>query len=280
MTDEEIYSLEPPPKIPTSIATTPDYRTLSAGLSAMNMGDEETEKLYADQILFANNCKATMWRDAVFQVEICGCGHSGCADGGWLTIRNAGALILFLPNFPKIITDDPYKAFFHGPPSYVAYKGIPAVTPETYVKLRQYRSVPDLVRLARLSACEALRLVQILSPCFSDTYRDEGWSRSLLGDFPESITVDESRILAVSHGELDDSLELLETILKLQTDTQRATEVRKISADCRVLTFYLDATSCSNDAPSFPEWPCLVTSGSNVGMYLTDDYWVDLGTLN
>ena len=279
MTDEEIESLEPPPKATTNIAATPDYRAISAGLSAMNMGDEETDKLYADQTLFVNNCRASMWLDSVFQVEICGCGHSGCADGGWLTIRNAGALILFLPNFPKIITDDPYKAFYHGPPSYVAFKGIPAVTPETYVKLRQFKSAPDLLRLARLTACESLRLVQILSPCLSSTYRTEGWARSLLGDFPESIAIDDSRIIAVSHGELDDALKLLDTILKLQSDTQRTAEVREINSDCRVLTFYLDASSCSIDAPSFPEWPCLVISGSNVGMYLTDEYWVDFGTL-
>ena len=279
ITDEEIELLEPPLKSPTSIATTPDYRAISAGFSAMNMGDEETEKLYADLVLFANNCSRTYWSSDVFQVEICGCGEPGCADAGWLTIRNAGALIVFLPNFPKLITDNPYRAFYHGPPSYVAFEGIPAVIPETYIQLRKLDSAPDLNRLARLTACEALRLIQILSPCFSKTYRGEGWSRSLLGDFPEPIAFDKSKILAVSHGELDDALDLLDTILRLQSDTQRTAQIRELKADDQVLTFFLDASSCSIDTPSLPEWPCLVVRDSNVGLLLTDDYWVDFGTI-
>ncbi len=55
---------------------------------------------------------------APVQVELCSCGHEGCADGGWLVARRTGERVVLLPRFAGFEDDALPK--WAAPPEYLS----------------------------------------------------------------------------------------------------------------------------------------------------------------
>ncbi|NOX54007.1 MAG: YcxB family protein [Planctomycetes bacterium] len=204
-----------------------------------------TEAVYADGTCLVN---ATGWvdlRDDPAQVIVCPeCGETGCARGGWISLRRVGDFIAWIPAFDRL-KDRDWKTNTHAPPEYVLSRGVPLFPPQVYCRLRsQVSAFPPIDQIQRISAGEGLRLLQWEAPL------------QALGEFPQPVRLNRDVILAVSHGNLEEELTRLQAFIDAHADSE-ASLVPIAECGLIPIEFYLDG-------PRFPEWRPFASVGTSV----------------
>ena len=81
-------------------------------------GLEQGTGLVDGNLVLAGRLEHIEWRSKEVQVVTCGdpgCGHSGCADNGYVVLRRAGDFVVWAPAVESM--NEPH-GYHYGPPSY------------------------------------------------------------------------------------------------------------------------------------------------------------------
>ena len=199
--------------------------------SSSEGGFVELTGVLGNDTLLLNMIEYLEFESGRFQALICKeCGHSHCAPGNWLVVRQFHDLYCFLPDTSAF--DDDWERDEYRPPEYIRQHGFPTFDGETYSLLRELTGrfpLPSFV--PHLSLSEVTRLIQFSAP------------DSCLGHIGEPISADREKFVTSSTGRLNEQIDTLE---ELCADASSSTV---IAEDCP-----LDLVGFQVDGMSSPTW--------------------------
>jgi hypothetical protein len=223
-------------------------RRTTLDFTSSGQGRYDATQILLDGEIFSNAAGLTSWKDPCIQVLVCeSCGIEHCEPGGWVALRSAGPLRLFIPTFSE--WDSAENRMEYAPPRVVAERGAPVFEPPLYAALRE--RIPELPEVAQwLSGDEASRLLEFEAPAgLTLTVGAAELSR---------------RLVAAGDTEVDRAVEAL-FVAQGELRQWESVAARPLSQQDEVVTF------CVNDA-SFTEWRPMVLSSD--GPRLSWGRWV------
>lgn len=146
-----------------------------------------------------------------FQFLICEqCGYIHCQPGNWLSIRQSGQYVLFIPAF-KMILDEPVMSEYQ-PPYFFKTKGALVLSIQEFEKLKEIVPVfKNITNMQFLSGIEATYLYKWDTP------------HRMFGEFPNFVPLRANHILCSNEFDeptiskiIIDKLEHLKTIDKVE----------------------------------------------------------------
>ena len=231
----------------------------TATFNIAGVGKTPVTQLWQGNMCVINALAQVNWSDtaADFQFEICQCGHVGCADGGWVSLRRAGAIGVILPAFQKIDQAEPALTDHYAPPDYLRSHGALWFEPTCYAEaLLETAPAPNFDHLPALTGWEAAKLFQWEAP------------HQVLGPLHRAPTLPSDSVLASSEGNFLEQVPLLEERLQQLLNASKDAAVRPVTAQHQIISFYLDIAG-------IPTWKALVYDGLNYGLYLEPGYVID-----
>lgn len=246
-------------------------------------GSQPVERLFFDAWEASSDVRLVDWQAGCFQVLICEfCASEGCASQGWITLRRAGAYVLWMPTFdrlevgPQTLPEKPpedrlsvhglqpfNRAWFdaeYGPPDYVYAKGIPLLDRDRYGQARNLvPALPRIEEIPPLTAHEAVRMMQWESP-------RSAW---IWGQDAEHVNAS-GFVLAIgggSGGEVEIPARRLDVLLERWRGCSAPVSLTPAQAEERPVTFFVDAYG-------FPEWSPLILRDGIPCLYVVPGYVV------
>lgn len=198
--------------------------------TSSGQGRYEALQILLDGQLFANAAGLTTWNDDRIQVLVCeACGIEHCEPGGWLTLRSAGTLRVFVPMFGEWNSEQDRMEY--APPKLVGQRGAPVFEPAVYGRFRDLISELP-VTPPPITGAEARELLMFEAP--SGLRLDDG--RLELA----------RRLAAADDHELEEAMDaLLQVLVQLESSGQLM--ARPLTEEDEPIKLYL------NDA-AFSEW--------------------------
>jgi len=144
--------------------------------SSSGQKPEDFTELWADGVKICNGIELSNWEEDPIQLIVCdSCGNVQCNSGNWLSPRNAGEYILFIPAFQKM-NKGSWEQDEYAPPFYMEKSGIILFDKIEYASLRSIvTKLPSHGELKNLTSTEAICLFQWEAPL------------KVLGKYPDSI---------------------------------------------------------------------------------------------
>lgn len=207
--------------------------------TSSGQGRHRDTQVFLDGELFANAPSLSTWTEDRVQVVVCeSCGMEHCEPGGWLALRSAGDLRVFLPMRDDRETDEDRAEY--SPPEVVARRGAPLLEPAVYRQLQHL--IPELPDLPRpISGAEARGLLTWEAPpavVFDRTPQD--FARSFV---------------AAADQPVEDAIAAVLGVLGELRESAGPCTARPLAATDRPVTLYL------ND-DQFTEWTPIALSGT------------------
>jgi hypothetical protein len=174
-------------------------------------------QLAFDGVPFANAVDLTTWTADPIQVRVCeGCGFERCATGGWLSARQAGEFLLFVPAAAELASADPSWEEW-APPDFVVNQGSPVLDLSARESLAQFvPSFADLCEQRPFKFEEALKVMQFEAPARA------------LGNWMERPRLNREMVLAAGWGEVEAHLEVLDSLVASEEAANRAWALRAV----------------------------------------------------
>ncbi|HEY2252986.1 MAG TPA: hypothetical protein VGH74_18065 [Planctomycetaceae bacterium] len=212
----------------------------------------EAVSLFVDDVCIANAVNLSNFESERTQVVVCEtCGNVGCGSGGWVHVRTIGEDVLWIPP-RKLPAHDEKFDWQDSPPPYFATSafGIPVFRRTVYDELRaQLPWFPDRNTVPAIRACEALSLLQRGAPL------------EVLGRAPRVPQLQRERILAVSEGDLNREMDMIDAFSRDCADCETPVQPIDVNAACRPIEFYLDASR-------LPSWTGFCHLAAGIGIML------------
>lgn len=210
-------------------------------------------QLFSNGIELINALELIDWSSEDTQVLICeACGYTHCKSGDWVSFRRSGSLVFILPAGDYVWGNKEDKIEYH-PPAYLKHQGIAYLDLLLYERLRSRNSsVPTVDTIHPLTLRDAALLFHWNAPA------------NVLGEPPE-IRIDRDIVVGSSEGDHREQLEQLENLLRTYYEDKSIAQLRPISSNERVISFYLDSAE-------FIEWQALVFDGSAHRLLIDSKY--------
>lgn len=207
----------------------PEIRPSKLDFGSSGQGQHDVFQLFAGDINLINAIELVDWNEEDSQLLICeACGMPGCKSRDWVSVRRSDSLVLFLPSSEYVWREKKDETEYC-PPAYFRERGIPYLDSPTYESLRsKHSSFPTIDQLRPLKLKEATALFQWTAP------------DQIFGDPPE-VNVRPELFVGSSEGDHAEQLKRLETLVKKQYESADTAVLRSVSANERVVSFYLDA---------------------------------------
>lgn len=200
--------------------------------SSSGQGPRTVTQLVADGVVVANATELTSWSGPSSQVEVCdSCGYEGCAPGGWVSVRQAGDVVVWIPAFGELARGD-RDGDELAPPAYLKQRGLPCFAGDVAVALE--RAVGSRRPFPPLTRRELALAFQWVAPA------------GILGAFPEQPAIRRSAVLAVSSGDRAAVLDRLDALLAGAWADDAPVQLERLSS-AEPVELYLDM-------PMHPGW--------------------------
>ncbi len=234
----------------------PVVKPAAANFAESGQGKVSVTQLWQDNVRLINALSQVNWADAEanFQFEVCEtCGYPGCAPGGWVALRRAGAMALILPAFQKIAQASRGLENDYLPPRYL-HNGIGwrdrSIYEETLIDLVP---CPEFQQLPQLTAWEAAKLLQWEAP------------QQILGDIYIRPTLPSDLVIASSEGSFLEQVPIFTELFNQFLGAIDSVIVQPLQTGAQVICFYLDLAG-------IPQWNALVRDGDAYSLYLEPGY--------
>jgi hypothetical protein len=187
------------------------------------------------------------------QVHVCShCGSIGCESGNWVSLRRLGDLVLWIPAFARMETGE-WERDQYSPPGFMANRGIAVFLPEAWKQFRSLRlDAPNILQLPPLNSREAVRVLQWSAP------------RRILGRYPERPRIDREGILAVTTGEIETEVQVVDLALDEYFESQDHVGIVSETQVGVPFEFWLDL-------PGVPSWRPFIRNRSEAVLLLDRD---------
>ena len=221
--------------------------------SSSDQGKPTYTTLKADDEVLINMIELFESDDnSTFQFLICEhCGITQCQPGNWLSIRQSGNYILFIPAFEEMLKEPELSEYT--PPYFFNTMGAFVVTTNSFEALKE--NVPafkNLTTIKQLTGFEASSLYKWDTP------------HRMFGNFPNFTTLRLSRILCTS--ELDEQI-LGSTIIDKLKAIESQKTVRLVSLDENdiPITLFLDGKTTTH-------WKAICKTQNGMELMIGDNY--------
>ena len=190
--------------------------------------------------------------NSTFQFHICEhCGFTQCQPGNWLSIRQSGNYILFIPAFDEILKEPELNEYT--PPYFFNSKGAFIVTSNQFETLKE--NVPafkKLTEIKQLTGFEASSLYKWDTP------------HRMFGEFPNFSALRLDHILCAS--ELDEQT-LVSTIVDKLSIIEKHKTARLVSLDNNdiPITLFLDGKTTT-------DWKAVCKTKNGIELMIGDNY--------
>ncbi len=217
--------------------------------TSSGQGRYDATQILFDGQLLANAAGLTTWNRDRIQVLVCeACGTEHCESGGWLTVRSAGNLRVFLPSFGDWKSER--DRLEYAPPQLVLKRGAPVLEPGVYARLREF--IPEVpIAPAPITAAEARELVMFEAP-----------SGLKLGRTRHELA---RRFVSAADREVDEAIDALLAVVVQLESSREMLVARPLAEGDQPITLYLDNAT-------FSEWTPIVMS--RLGPRLLWGRWV------
>ena len=190
--------------------------------------------------------------NSTFQFLICEhCGFTQCQPGNWLSIRQSGNYILFIPAFDEILKEPELNEY--GPPYFFNTKGTFVMTTTQFEALKE--NVPafkNLTAIKQLTGFEASSLYKWDTP------------HRMFGQFPNFKSLRTDHILYTTEfDEQKVSSIILDNLKKLEAANK--VELRAIEIADSAISIFLDSNPTT-------EWKALCITANNIELLIGDKY--------
>lgn len=213
-----------------------DYRSSGLGVVAGTAVDAR------GHLLLNAAERVDMHAGATAQVHLCSCcGIPMCVSGGWVAMRRAGELVLWIPAW-QAMDEDKWKKSDYAPPPFMYTAGPAAFSEHAWNRLRELApDLPALMELPRLTSYEAARILQFSAP-------------EVLGKYPEPPRVHRDLLICTSNGDVGPQAERVARVLRDAFTTRAPVALTSVPA-ARPIDFFLDL-------PNTPCWaPLAIVEG-------------------
>ena len=190
--------------------------------------------------------------DSTFQFIICEhCGFVQCEPGNWLTVRQIGNYVLFIPAFSDILEEPESNEYL--PPYFFKTKGAFVLTIQEFEKLKKtipaFNKIKDL---KYLTGFEASALYKWDTP------------HRMFGEFPNFKTLRTDHILSTTEF---DGQKVSSIILDKLKNLEAAIKVELIAIDNTesAISLFLDSNPTT-------EWKALCTTANDIELLIGDNY--------
>jgi len=190
--------------------------------------------------------------DSTFQFLICEhCGFVHCEPGNWLTVRQSGNYVLFIPAFSDILEEPESNEY--QPPYFFKTKGAFVLTIEEFEKLK--KTIPAFGKiedLKHLTGFEASALYKWDTP------------HRMFGEFPNFKSLRTDHILYTTEF---DEQKVSSIILDKLKNLEEANKVELISIENTetAISLFLDSNPTT-------EWKALCTAANDIELLIGDKY--------
>ena len=190
--------------------------------------------------------------NSTFQFQICEhCGFTQCQPGNWLSIRQSGKYILFMPAFDEILKEPELNEYT--PPYFFNINGALVVTTTQFDGLKEsIPAVKKLINIKQLTGFEASSLYKWDTP------------HRMFGEFPNFTPPRTDHILCAS--ELNEQT-LVSTILDKLSVIEALETVRLMSLDYDdiPITLFLEGKTTT-------DWKALCKTKNGLELMIGDNY--------
>lgn len=227
------------------------HRRMRLDFSSSGQAAQDVTQLLADGEVLANAMELASWTEERVQLQVCqDCGIEGCAPGGWVAPRLAGDLVVLLPAFASMCSDE-YALDEYRPPAVVERRGIPvltAVLAQGVSKRGEWLPWPH--ELPLMTGAELVRWLQWEAPA------------EVLGRLPQAVAIRQDLVLASS---MDDHRVATALV---------AAEIERVAKLDGVLLSAMDPSwqpiALHLEGPRFPEWNPAVMRGEEIALRVGD----------
>jgi hypothetical protein len=197
--------------------------------------------------------------NAQFQVcEACGIIH--CNPGGWATFRKVSDIVMIIPLFNKILSDDDFERSEFTPPNIIRKRGVMYFDVEKYQRFHlDFPKFPNYESIPILKQNEALYSIQHDAP------------GRFLGDIYKSTKPNtrQSLVIAASDGNTEDFSKILLNIFNNPFDCCDPAKISKPTEDDIIITLYIDL-------PQIPEWRAFWMGKKTIGLYFSPQHKLEV----
>lgn len=190
--------------------------------------------------------------DSTFQFLICEhCGFVQCEPGNWLTVRQSGNYVLFIPAFSDILEKPDSNEF--QPPYFFKTKGAFVLTIQEFEKLKETVPAFNKIKgLKYLTGFEASALYKWDTP------------HRMFGEFPNFKSLRTGHILYTTEfDEQKISSIILDKLKSLETASK--VELVPIENTDNPISLFLDSNPTT-------EWKALCTTTNDMELLIGDNY--------
>ena len=140
-------------------------------------GEQVTEISYGGYVI-ANAMEYLVPDGDCLQMLLCNeCWCTGCADGGWISLRRIGRFVAFVPCWERLSGRDGYR---FGPPLAIAEVGPPVLNPTEWKHLQELApKLPNADDLPALSTSDVGRWVTMSAPYNPTRLDDPRWHQAM-----------------------------------------------------------------------------------------------------
>ena len=225
-----------------------ESRRVTLDFTSSGQAPHEAVQVLFDGHLFANAVGLTDWTGDGMQVDVCeSCGIEGCNVDGWVQLRSAGDLRVFVPMLRAEADSGDSR---QGPPKLLRQQGAPLLQPEGYGRMREIIANLPLDPPA-ITSGETLRLLAFEAP--RRLTDGEGSFRRSLAQF----------LLAADGCELQEGTASLSRLIENLSANDVSMSARPVRPGERIITFHVDDSKLSAWQPMVltPSGPAVCWSG-------------------
>lgn len=226
----------------------------------------EVSQLIYEHSVIMNAIELMEFDEDAVQLIICShCGTVQCKSGDWVCFRKSNNIVLLIPCFEKIESDD-WSASefspseFYDPNTHNRRKVTPYFDLETYNNLRSsFPNFPRIEEIKQLKISEAMRLTQFNMPF------------QMFGKPPEVSFRPDKWSLAVgaSLGEPKEHLRKIENIIKNNYKKDLPVIIREPLPNEEVIYLFLDASE-------FIDWKVLVKNHDSYFLMMEENFVIEV----
>lgn len=167
-----------------------EARPVNLGLSSAGQGYRPVTAIRAGGVSITNALELLEVCPEQTQVEVCECGITQCAEGGWVSMKRLGNHVVWVPAWEDTGRHEA-DAVEYAPPPFIESLGAPVFTPECWGALRVLNyELPRVEQLQEATARDLVRVCQWAAP------------GKVLGVFPEVPRLRRELLVVVSVGDI------------------------------------------------------------------------------
>lgn len=218
--------------MPLAIRTI-NTKPIQLDFSSSGQGKISATALYFDENQFFNAIELLDFDGEQFQTQTCNCcGFAGCSSGSWVSIRRCDDYVMFIPAI-EAMGEGKWEKEEYSPPYFLRKYGAPALSEFLYNELTTLcPNLPSINGMPYLSKTDGLAILQLEAPGY------------ILGNIGDEVQLNREHIIAVSEGNLEDEISVLENLI----------EISQSNAEQRIDTKFEKKIEFILDLPNFPSW--------------------------